>query len=164
MKAQTTLLIISSFILTGCGMVSSSIHYTKGTRCLENGDYKSAAFELEQAVELDPTLGRNHTNLACAYQQLGEFQKTWYHTRQAVLCEYKDAAGPLFFVKQCELLIIKPGLDQPGTPLEVIIDTLGSPDIIENNEQDNEIFYIYGLCLMKFKDRKLTACKFMTIK
>jgi tetratricopeptide (TPR) repeat protein len=160
MKIGKNLFLISSIFLTSCSCITSSFHYTKGTQCMERGDYDGAVIELNQAVELDPEFARNHSNLAYAYLQTGRNDKYWYHCRQAVLCPYKDAAGAINFAELCDKLIKKPGLNKPGTSLEEIIDNLGTPDSRTDSANGDETVCTYGTCIMKFKDHKLTSCKF----
>lgn len=153
---KRALMTLVSLVFTGCSTISSSYHYTSGTQCLERGDYAGAIVELEQAVELDPEMARNHSNLSYAYLCNQELDKAWYHSRQAVLCPYKDDAGYGNFSNICKLMIIDPKLNEPGTPIEEIRTKLGEPDI----EMDNGsmITYLYGCCAMEFKEGKLVKC------
>ena len=154
------LLIASSLFLTSCGTLNSSFHYSKGTEYYDKGDYQAAVVELERAVELGPSMARNHSNLASAYQILGREHEAWFHIRQAVLCEYPDTVGSINFTNFCEHLIKQPGLNQPGTALEEVINKLGIPDIIMGTDRDNKTICIYGTCTMVFQDLNLTSCSF----
>lgn len=157
---QSTILILTvlGLFVTGCAAIKSSYHYTKGTQYLDNGNIEAAIGELNQAVDLYPDMGRNHTNLAAAYMLNNNVEKAWFHCRQAVLCPYQDADASLNFVKMCDLLIIKAGLNQPGVSQNEVLQALGLPDITISNENHSVVFYHYGTCSMEFHNGILTNC------
>lgn len=129
-----------------------------GTQCLQNGDLQGAIENLKKAVELGPEIARNHTNLSAAYSLVGEEYLAWVHARKAVLADYSDATGKLQFAIICERMVVKKGLDQPGTSLESIIEALGEPDEIFTINLKTK--YLYGLCIMTFKEDKLVSCQY----
>lgn len=153
------LLCLLTLSLTGCSTVSSSLHYTKGTQYLDQGDYAKAVEELEQAVAIDPRFARNHTNLASAYANLGLMDKAWFQTRQAMLSPYRDQVGAILFATLYRLLVIEAGLDQPGTCLTTVVDQLGTPDITLISSDG--VSLQYGACRMEFKEDKLVSCQLL---
>lgn len=150
------IMLLSVLLLSSCSTVMSSSHYTKGTEYLNCGNYFDAIIELEQAVELDPSMGRTHSNLAYAYMQMGDMNKCWYHSRQAVLCPNKDEKGMSNFVQLYYVCVVKAGLNQPGTPLQKVLDKLGEPDFMV--ETQNVTRCTYGACVMRFENELLTSC------
>lgn len=156
MMMKHRLLPLLAVVLTSCSTVASSFHYTRGTECLDRGDCEGAIKELTKAVELDPEMARNHTNLSFAYLSCNHYDKAWYHIRQAVLCPYQDSAGYINFMNLCQAMVINPKLNEPGTPLEEVRRKLGEPDIEINN--DKTLTYIYGLCVMEFEEGQLIKC------
>lgn len=146
--------------LTACSFISSSIHYTRGTEHLEAGEYELAISELNKAVALNPNMARNHNNLVCAYIALKEWDKAWYHSRQAVLCSIQDSVRSYYFDFFCENLIHQPGLDAIGTNHEEIIGKLGTPEMAMYDLESHVLeMCCYGVLSMKFKDGKLIECK-----
>lgn len=156
---STHLLAISLFILSGCSTIVSSYHYTTGTQHLDCGNYHEAISELEQAVELDPTMARNHTNLSYAYSKINNEEKAWYHNRQATRCPYSDGLCVLQFrLYYYQKMIVDKGFDKPGTPWEEISNNLGEPDEYQVNENGEIISCYYGICKMTFSNGLLTSC------
>ena len=60
-------------------------------------------------------------------------------------------------------MILEKGLDQPGTNLESIRESLGEPDdcccVKLSGTDVLTTVYQYGLCLMYFEEEKLVSCK-----
>jgi hypothetical protein len=163
MKLVKILLISTFVVLTGCSLVSSSVHYTKGTESLERGDYANAIVELRQAVELCPDLPRNHINLRCAYILVGEHYKGWYCLEQARLCVDEEARQNYNFAWACKKYMKAQEVDKEGTPLEEVLAKLGTPDSrVEST--DGETTCVYGACVMTFRDDKLTSCTYTSSK
>lgn len=146
-------------LVASCSIVASSFHFTLGTQCLDKGDYIGAVRHLERAVELDPTMSRNHNSLACAYMGIQEVEKAWYQSRQAVLCEPVDYISLETFMNIYKLCVKNRGLNQKGTSLQEILSKLGEPDL-KNEEPDGTITIIYGCSAMKFFNGMLVSCSF----
>src|ERR1700688_2374343 len=91
------LLILIIPLLSNCAGIRSSINYTKGTECLEKGDFEGARSYLEEACRLDPSMSRNHNNLACTYLELDEIDKAWYSARQAAFLDPTNKAAVITF-------------------------------------------------------------------
>jgi Tfp pilus assembly protein PilF len=148
--------IVLFITLSACSGIKSSLAYTEGTQCLDRKDYVNAINHLENAVALDPTLSRNHTNLCAAYMGVNNVPKAWEHARAAVLCKYKgDGSEDLNFIKFYNILI-RHKLDQPGQSYSEITAQLGIPDSI--TMYDNTMIVTYGICDMTFESEKLTKC------
>lgn len=162
MKIQTKLLLIAtcSCFFIGCACVTSSYHYTRGTEALNNGDFPQAISELEQAVQLDPSLARNRTNLAAAYFANNELEKGWYNCRQSVRCPYDDGLCKIQFMALCQKFIVEPGLNVPGTMWEEISAKLGAPDDLVEGENHQIVSCTYGTCEMSFSHGRLATCIF----
>ncbi len=142
--------ILIAVACVGCAILQSSLEYTKGTECLESGDYRGAVLHLEKACELDPNMSRNHNNLAVAYMRLGNVGRAWYHSRQAVLidvgnceavCSFNQLAAAIF--KECDI--------RPGSLTEdQAIDVLGVPDTAM--DFGNRKVFFYGTIKLEFVD------------
>jgi tetratricopeptide (TPR) repeat protein len=153
--------IVSSYLLSGCSTVASSIHYTNGTQCLERGDYSTSVNELEMAVELDPSRARNYTNLSAAYIAIGDGEKSWYCCRQAVRCPYDDGGiCRMAFAPHYRARIAEPGLNKIGTSWEDIHKNLGDPDEYQEDANGQISSCTYGVFDMFFSDGKLTGSSF----
>jgi tetratricopeptide (TPR) repeat protein len=63
----------------------------RGNALVKKHDAKSAALDLERAIELDPTLPDPHVDLAWAYNVLGEHEKAAAHAIQAVALQPDSA-------------------------------------------------------------------------
>lgn len=125
---------------------------------MQKGDHQGAIVALKKAVELDPELGRNHTNLCAAYILAGDEENGWVHARKSVLNNTPDANSKQLYAIFCDKLIKQKGLDQPGTTLDDIINALGEPDAIFTT--NSTVTYRYGTCTMIFKDDKLISCRY----
>lgn len=146
----------ASLLFTACSTANSSFHYTKGTEYLDQCNYPEAIYELQQAVDLDPAMARNHTNLSVAYRSYNNYDAAWYHCRQAVRSPYDDGLCKMQFAEYCHLLIIKPGLNRPGTSVIDIFSKLGFPDDVSEDENHQIVHCTYGLCEMSFENSLLT--------
>lgn len=142
--------------LASCSGMSSCIHFCNGTDYLNNGEIPQAIVELEKAVELDPSMGKYHTNLSAAYLADGNLDKCWYHCRQAVLCPHPDDVCLPQFRRFYNIYVKNRGLDKPGTTLEEIYIKLGEPDTIAVDGNQQVVACIYGACIMRFKSGNLT--------
>jgi tetratricopeptide (TPR) repeat protein len=158
MKTQILLVMAWCYLLSGCAGLRSSLHYTKGTQQLSCGNYPEAVVELEQAVKLDPSMARNHTNLTAAYIANNNEEKAWFQARQAVRCRYDDGLREFQFMLFCQRKIINPGLCRQGTPWEEISKNLGQPDEYQESENGQIISCTYGICKMSFSNGLLTSC------
>lgn len=156
MKKSLSILLIGS-LLTGCDACYSSMHYTNGTACLDRGDYEQAVVELTCAVELDPALARNYSNLAAACIGVGDYESAWCYLRQAVLCRYQDPVANRNFRKVCSNRLAQKNLDCCGTSYEEISECLGTPDDIEYSDNGSVAFCSYGTYVMEFSDNKLVT-------
>lgn len=142
-------------------MVSSSLHYTKGTQCMESGKYSEAVAELEEAVRLDPEMGRNHTNLACAYMLTGDHEKSWIHYRKAVHCKTPCKETLKNFPVICEQKLAKNNLKQPGTSYSQIVQALGEPDLIYYDKNNKVACCMYGTFVFNFEEEKVVSTKYI---
>lgn len=141
-------------LLVGCSIISSSIQYTKGTECLDRGDYQGAIQHLEKAVELNPTYSKNQGNLASAYLATGEIKKAWFHSRKAVLCNNCTEIDLFTFVFISHIIIEEKGLLEKGTSLEETLCELGEPDA-RFIRDEGLLGLLYGRCIFTFYDEKL---------
>lgn len=143
-------LALLAFAATGCSIVSGSMDFTNGTRCLNEGNYEEARVYLEKATEKLPELSRNHNNLAYAYLQLGDWDRAGYHYRQMMLCDYitpdQEFNFNNLYVKKLKSL----GYDKPGLTEAEVIANLGEPDWIEVDGDSTS--FQYGLYLIEFKN------------
>jgi tetratricopeptide (TPR) repeat protein len=155
-KFISPFLLCLGLIFSGCSGIASSINYTKGTEYLDKRDYRKAIQYLEKAVELDPDFGRNHINLCAAYASVGNWEKAWFHSRQAVLCPMQDPEDSPFFWSIYEEYVRRRGLDKEGISLQDIIGNLGQPDLL--TWRDDTTVCTYGLCVMEFDKGKLIKC------
>lgn len=146
-----------ALILSGCSGIRSSLKYTEGSECLYKGDYRGAIEHLEKAVQLDPTMSRNQNNLALAYKLTGNWDKAWYHSRQAVLCPQDNPPAIYTFWTIYEVCVRNRGLDEEGATLHDVVSKLGPPDIMFVGKEITSC--VYGLCLMVFEKNKLTKCE-----
>lgn len=147
--------------LTGCGTIASSVNYTMGTQALGEGRYDEAVSKLEKAVELDPDMGRNHTNLAAAYGVSGDLEKHWIHCRKATLCKYPCPLMKLEFPSICEPKLAKNGLKKEGTPYSLLVQDLGEPDRISYDANKKMICCQYGLLVFMLKDEKVNSAFYL---
>lgn len=155
MKKNNFLLSLGcALALIGPATISSSFNYTKGTKYLEKGKYHKAVKYLEKAVALDPTMSRNHNNLASAYLFTGNIDKAWYESRQAVLCLQDNPCAISTFWNIYEGYVTARGLDREGVPLQTVLDTLGIPDIMMTDSNGGACI-MYGLSTMTFSNGKL---------
>lgn len=143
-------LFLSTFaMLMGCSTVSSSLSYTEGTKALENKNYAEAIPALEKAVELDPSLARNHNNLAAAYFEVGRIYDGWPHVRKAVLLEPRQDVFVANF-RRYMIALIKDHAAEKGMSEDQVRAKLGSPD---GTKQVKECMYWqYGAAALCFKD------------
>lgn len=145
------LLVISS--LYGCSCIQSSIHFTQGTRCLEEGNFQEARIHLEKACELEPRLSRYHNNLAHAYLHLGEIDKAWYQARQAAFLDPGNYEAVTTFKSLLNQLIQSHNIKH-GSSKEEVENAFGEPD--DFLEGSNDVIQ-YGLCILLFKEGKLVG-------
>lgn len=148
--------------LFGCCGIASSINYTKGTESLVNEDYAQAIYYLKKAVDLNPDMARNHNNLAYAYTHVGEYDKAWWHARQAVLIDPYHVESLHNFESLWVKLSIENGIDI-GSAFSEIIKVLGTPDIeIEGVQKDGTVHRVlmYGTLSLKIENEKLSSIKF----
>lgn len=129
--------------------------FTRGTQCLNEGDYPKAVEHLSEAVRLDPTMSRNHNNLASAYVATGQIALAWEHSRKAINCWGFNPAAELTFIqlykayaKECKI-----GL---GSTRDYVFEKLGKPDRCESIIGNTELCY-YGSIKMEFVDGKLAS-------
>ena len=150
-----------ALVLTGCRTVESSLNYTEGTRALEAGDKEGAILHLEKAVRLDPTLARNHVNLAAAYFESGRMQEGWPHVRKAVILEPRNEAAQNNFRRYFKHFI-DTGLIKMGDSVADVEKTLGEPDsTTRRGEQD---LWQYGMVAVYFKDRRVSGYQNMDLR
>lgn len=144
-------LIVSASTLCGCSGIQSSVHFTRGTQCIEKGDFQGARFHLEKACELDPSMSRNHNNLTYIYIQLGEIDKAWYHARQAAFLDPGNEEAVTNFNNLLDELETFYNIAE-GSSKEDVKAALGEPDM---DSEDHDCTLRYGLALLVFKDGKL---------
>lgn len=155
MDVRITLVLV---VLAGRATVSSSLNYTAGTEALEKGDFETAVVHLEEAVRLDPSLSRNHNNLAYAYYETGRLQEAWDHGRKAVLLdpdnEYARANSRRIFAAMWNEVGLKAGASEDAVRLK-----LGTPD--GTNDSRDEvcgcIWWQYGFTALSIVDGEVTG-------
>ncbi len=151
--SSIVIIVLSGTILSSCNCVRSSLEYTMGTQCLDEGNPAEAIIHLKKAVELDPTMSRNQANLATAYIKVGDWENAWYHARKGVLCNDANDIALIIFLNTYGQMVVAKGLNKVETPYIVIRKALGEPDVctIEHGEE-NPRFARYGACHMYFSD------------
>ncbi len=136
----------SCTLIFGCNTIKSSYHFTRGTECLDQANYQGAIEHLEQAVELDPSMSRNHCNLAFAYHKSGQLKKSWFNARQAVLLDPTNMEA----VQNMHSIYTQLNFDKqiiPGISIDESINLLGEPDIEIKGKTTT---LIYGNIIFKF--------------
>jgi hypothetical protein len=134
--------------LMGAGWLSSSFNYTKGTKALEEGKPEIAVGFLEKAVEEDPSLARNHNNLAAAYFALDRIAEGWPHVRISVRMEPGNDRYVAHFHAYMKKLI-EQGLVKNGRTEAEIQEYLGIPD--GTGETGDCKYWQYGPMALCFK-------------
>ncbi len=152
MKTKSFFLLLITIITSGCSFIQSSFEYTRGTQCLERQDYNAAVVHLENAVRLNPKLSKNHNNLAVAYLETKNFEKAWYHSRQAVLIDGNNYEA-IFTFKELSRAIFKRCDIKEGMGFDEVVIHLGKPDHVYNTA--NETVYFYGTIGIGFIDEKI---------
>lgn len=135
-------------------LVNASAHFTRGTRALEQGDFKTAVAELDEAVRLEPKMSRYHNNLAFAHFQLKNEPQGWFHMRQAVLIDPGNPQAVASFDSYWAHLE-RSGRVQVGAAFPVVYSALGQPDL--SNEGPDEQLYIWGLKLVRVREGVVAA-------
>jgi tetratricopeptide (TPR) repeat protein len=128
----------------------SSAKYTQGTEALANGQYQEAAALLAEAVEMDPSLSRNHANYSAALFELGRYSDGWPHARKAVLLDPENLPAQSNSRRYIQKLLQDAGL-QIGAPVDEVVRALGEPDNIA--DQIECTFYQYGVSALCFKNK-----------
>jgi tetratricopeptide (TPR) repeat protein len=152
-------------LVSACATVASSVSYTKGTEALEAKDYETAVVHLEQAVELDPNLSKNHNNLASAYLGVGRLPDAWTHVRRAVLLDPRNQYARMncghVFAKMRE----QTGLGA-GDGIDEIREKLGEPDAVHDGTDTacKCVWWQYGSVAVSIVDEKLHAVADMTLR
>ncbi len=154
---NSAFLLIIILFLPGCTAVKSSVHFNKGTQCLEDGNIQEARIHLEKACELEPRLSRYHNNLACVYIKLGEIKKAWDQSRQAAYLDTRNEEAVFTFKSLLELLTSSYNIKNGSTREEVEI-AFGEPDMIIDG---SEKILRYGICFLLFKEEKLIGKSMM---
>lgn len=148
-------ILLASFLLSGCTPNPSLYEYVMGTEFLDEGNYPSAIAHLEIAVQIEPGRSHNHNNLATAYVGLGDLERAWYHSRQAVLCPENNPSAYTNFWLIYNQFVTQRNTDKLGTPLSEVLKQLGSPDFIKA-ENESVAYLTYGLCTMEFQNGLLS--------
>ena len=165
MKARVVSIASTAALLAACATVTSSLHYTRGTDALEQGDFETAIIELEEAVHLDPSLSRNHGNLAYAYLETGRIQDAWVRGRNAVILDPANEYarrnwGRIFVAMRAEV-----GLEKGDSSAE-IRDKLGNPDGTHDasNAECGCIWWQYGYTALSFVNDRLDGTQDMVFQ
>lgn len=145
-------------VFTSCSTVNSSLHYTKGTEALEVENYDSAIIHLEKAIELDPSLSRNHNNLAHAYFEKDRILDGWPHIRKAVILDPSNQYAHQNFERYFRTLLER-GYAKEGYTQATIIENLGFPD--NTLVRGEETLWQYGMVAIYFKEGKVTGFNYM---
>ncbi len=154
---KTLLTCLFALSLTSCthSLITGSYYFTLGTQCLERGEYEEARNFLEKSIEHDPSQPRSHTNLAIAYDNLGEDKKAWLEFRNAYKLEPRDkyiAINLVNFWNKTKVI----AEFQKDTSQSQITDLLGEPDSIIRTGLRTTSF-IYGNIEIYFRDGKYVA-------
>ena len=154
MKSKIIITILMSITLISCSALKSSFEYTEGSNYLAEGDFPKAIDFLKRSVELDPTMSRNHANLANAYIQTGDWENAWYQARQAVLTTGANDIALVLFLHTYGQMVLSKNLNRVGTTYAEIKEALGEPDVC--SQHGNAFSAQYGLCFMEFTEGKLS--------
>lgn len=149
--------VLMLMVLSGCSIAKGSSHYTEGTKYLQSGDYESARYHLEKACEYVPNYSPHQNNLACAYIGLGDIDKAWYHSRQAVTLDPTSDEAVITFNRLYEEIATITMIREDST-LDDVRAAFGDPDQERKYEKDGVYKCRYGLCIMRFKDNLLKEC------
>ena len=134
--------------------VRSSFKYTRGTEALAKGQYREAADLLAEAVRLDPSMSRNHTNYSAALFELGRYTEGWPHARRAVLLDHENWQAQNNNRRYIKKLLADANLNT-GATLQQIVSVLGAPDSV--GEQGGCIWYQYGISALCFEEGVFTS-------
>ncbi len=147
-------------LLSACSTISSSARFTEGTQALERGDYETAATLLEEAVELDPSLSRNHNNLASALYELGRIEEGWPHSRAAVMLDPKNEAARANNLRHFKALSDEHDIDV-GTSRSDVARSLGEPDSEGAGSECTWLQYGYAaLCIVDEKVARISVMNY----
>jgi len=138
--------------------VQSSLHFTRGTEALDSGDIDLAIKHLRSAVNLDPSLSRNHNNLAHAYFEASRFEDGWPHVLIAVNLdpgnEYAKKNFFRYFNTMKELTDL-----EAGDTFDQVRAKLGDPN---GEKLDGEIvWWRYGHTALSFENGRLKGAASM---
>jgi tetratricopeptide (TPR) repeat protein len=146
---------------SSCGVVESSLNYTKGTEALEAGKYDDSIAYLSKAVDLDPSTAKNQNNLSAAYLAKGKLREGWPHIRKAIILAPKDRATQgnfeIYFRKLIDLGLVKKGLTE-----SVLTRNIGVPD--STLERGKVTLWQYGLVAVYFENGKLIGYNDMQLR
>ena len=148
------LLVLVVVFLSACATASSSLQYTEGTEALERGDYEKAATLLREAVRLDPSLSRNHNNLASALFELGQVEEGWPHVRKAVSLDPSNKSAAQNSKRYVVHLLKKAGLNV-GSEMSEVVKALGEPDT--RAQKGTCLWYQYGISALCFENGKFAS-------
>jgi hypothetical protein len=149
--------LFSTLLLMGCSTVSSSYHYTMGTEAVECGDLDTALEHLEQAVALDPSMGRNHNNLCAVYMGLGRMEDAWHSICQAVWAlsdeEHFNNSKRNFMTMWNWMREHHP--IQKGLTVDEVVSRLGTPNSVNHFTNKEGCVLTYGFLMLSFEGNSL---------
>ncbi len=150
-------LLAATLLLQSCASVKSDISYSKGMDKLGDGDVNQAITYLRQAVELDPTIPRNHYQLALAYQRLGDMSKAWQQIRNAYALDTTSPKQLQVFTRLYAQLAEQHRLEKTHPNAAEVIEVLGVADKYLHNENGELKAVYYGPLCLRFDEGHLAA-------
>ena len=155
-------LFAAALLLQGCASVKSDISYTKGMDKLYEGDIDQAIVHLRQAVELDPTVARNHHQLALAYQRLGDLPKAWQEARHAYAIDSRSPTHLQVFTRLYNQISEKHLIERKHPSAAEVIDYLGVADKYIHDENGDLKAVYYGPLCLRFDQGRLSTSEWYT--
>ncbi len=145
--------------VTGCATVSGALHFSAGTRALEEGNFELAVAELEEARKANPDWSKIRNNLGTAYSKIGRHTDAWQEFCAAVLAPPANAQAANNFKGYWNTFIADGVLDK-GTSKEAVRRHLSAPNYIAVcNKNVNQITWLYGLNGVQFENGKIVSTR-----
>lgn len=148
---------IAGLLFQSCASVKSDISYHKGTEKLWEGDIENAIAYLQDAIELNPTVARNHYHLAIAYQRLNDINQAWKHIRNAYLLDTKSNAQLQVFTRIYNQLSDQHQLTKKRLDAAEVVNILGVGDKYLHDDNGVLQAIYYGPVCLRFEHNHLTG-------
>lgn len=157
-------LLTAMLLLQGCASVKSDISYRKGTDKLWEGDIDQAIVFLQEAIELDPTVARNHYHMALAYQKLGNTRQAWTHIRHAYVLDTTSHQQLQVFMRVYQQLSEQHHLERKHPSAAEVVELLGVGDKYLHDERGDLKAIYYGPLCLRFDQGNLAASDWYSLR